>query len=121
VIRWKLATFAFSTAVFLLVQYSAVSWGIGGFWDVVLLLLLVHSVVMLTDAVCEYYDEEAPRWKHVFTGFLLPVEPRGIPNVLMMIGLFAAVALAVQIRGCAEARDAQPREPAAESRPEEAG
>jgi hypothetical protein len=39
----------------------------------------------------------------------------------MMIGLFAAIALAIQIRGCAEARDAQPREPAAESRPEEAG
>ena len=118
-VRWKLATFATSTALLMPAQYFASTWG--GVWDLGLVLLLAHSVVMLTDAVCELYEERAPRWKNAFTGFLLPVEPRGISNVLMMIGLFAAIALAIQIRGCSESREQKPQTPATEGVSAETG
>ncbi len=120
IVRWKLATFAASTALLLLVQYLAAG-AVSGAWDMVLLLLLAHSAVMLTDAVCELYDERAPRWKNVVTGFLLPVEPRGFSNVLMMIGLFVVIALAIQIRGCDEAREPEPPRPAPEDATIETG
>jgi len=51
--------------------------------------------------VCELFDENAPNWSNVVVGYLLPVEPRGVSSVVMMIGLIAAGALVIQVRGCA--------------------
>lgn len=119
IVCWKLATFALSTSVLLLAQYLIAHSEIHKAWDILFSVLLAHSVVMLTDALCELADENAPNWSSVTMGFLLPVEPRGVSSVAMMIGLIAAIALAIQIRGCADGPP--PPEPAPEVETEQEG
>ncbi len=102
VVCWKLTTFLFLAVVLLALQYPIGQSYIPKAWEYVVMVLLVHSVVMLADALCELFDRKRPHWADTPLGFLLPVEPRGFPQLITLLGLLGAVAIAMGIRGCAE-------------------
>ena len=113
--RYKLATFSLLTIIFLFGPLVLGPVCTGKVWDGVFIGLLAYSVLMAADAVCELFDENAPQWSNVVTGFLLPIEPRGFPSVVAMLGLFAVFAMAIGIRGYwwpAEPPGTQPTPPA---------
>jgi hypothetical protein len=68
-------------------------------FETVLTLLLVYSVAMVADAVCELFDKRAPRSSNLVTRLLLPVEPRGIASLVTLASLVAVFSLAVWVRG----------------------
>jgi len=113
--RYKLATFSLLTLVFVIGPLVLDPAQIGKVWDYACMGVLAYSVLMAADAVCELFDENAPQWSNVVTGFLLPIEPRGFPSLVAMVSLFLAVWLAIGIRGCirpAEPAGTQPSPPA---------
>ena len=79
-------------------QYPIGSSHIPSVWGVVLTALLLHSVVMLIDGLCELYDEHRPAWANSPLGYLLPVEPRGFPQLVTLVGLIAVMMIAMEIR-----------------------
>ena len=102
VVCWKLATFSLLSTVLLLLQYPIGHSQITKAWEYFVLVLLVHSVVMVADALCGLFNEHRAQWSNTLLGFLLPVEPRGFPQLVTLLGLLGAVAIAMAIRGCAE-------------------
>jgi hypothetical protein len=77
-------------------QYSIGSSHIPPVWAVVLTDLLVYSVVMLIDGLCELYDEHRPAWANSPRGYLLPVEPRGFPQLVTLVGLIGVMMIAME-------------------------
>lgn len=113
--RYKLATFSLLTLVFMFGPLIHDPARAGKIWEGVSMVLLAYSVLMAADAMCELFDENAPRWSNVITGFLLPIEPRGFPSLVAMVSLISVFALAIGIRGCcrpAEPAGTQPAPPA---------
>jgi hypothetical protein len=98
--RYKLATFSLLSLVFMLVPLVLDPSRAGKIWEGASLVLLAYSVLMAADAVCELFDDNAPQWSNVVTGFLLPIEPRGFSSLVAMVSLISAFALALGIRGC---------------------
>ena len=101
VIRCKVTVFVLLSGMLLLLQYPIGSAHIPPVWGVVLTVLLLHSVVMLIDGLCELYDEHRPAWANSPLGYLLPVEPRGFPQLVTLVGLIAVMMIAMEIRDCA--------------------
>lgn len=113
--RYKLATFSLFTLVLMVGPLILDPCRAGKIWEGTSMVLLAYSVLMAADAVCELFDENAPQWSNVVTGFLLPIEPRGFPSLVAMVSLIAVFALAIGIRGCcrpAEPAGTQPTPPA---------
>lgn len=75
VIRCKVTVFILLGGMLLLLQYPIGSSHIPLMWGAVLTVLLLHSVVMLIDGLCELYDEHRPAWANSPLGYLLPVNP----------------------------------------------
>jgi hypothetical protein len=47
------------------------------------------------------FDRNRPSWADGFWGLVLPVEPRGFPQLVALVSLAAAMFIAMEIRGCA--------------------
>ena len=100
-VRCKLAIFAVATGILLVLQYPIEAFDVSVQWAIALTVLLVHAVVMLADALCELFDGKRPRWAESGLGYLLPVRPRGFSQLVTLVGLIAAMIVAMQIRSCA--------------------
>ncbi len=100
-VRAKLISYLVLTLVFLVLQYPIGASHLSAAWGLMITLVLIHSVVMLADAACGLFDRNRPSWADGFWGLVLPVEPRGFPQLVALVGLTAAMFVAMGIRGCA--------------------
>ena len=96
--RCKVTLFVLLGGILLGLQYPIGCSHIPWVWGVVLTGLLVYSVVMLIDGLCELYDEHRPAWANSPLGYVLPVEPRGFPQLATLMGLIAVMMVAMEIR-----------------------
>ncbi len=100
-VRCKVMVFVLLGGMLVGLQYPIGSSHIPPVWNVVLTALLLHSVVMLIDGLCELYDKHRPAWAKSPLGYLLPVEPRGFPQLATLVGLIVVMMIAMKIRECA--------------------
>ena len=117
----KLATFLVLSGILLGLQFLVGSWKVSPVWGHVLIVAFAYAIVMVTDATCELFDRRGVPWDNWVLGFLLPVEPRGISQAFALVGLIAAVAIAIEIQGCQappkeNGQDAEVQEPAESAR-----
>ena len=68
-----------------------------GALDVAVFALLVHSMVMLVDVLCVVCRGNGRVWARGMLGYFIPVEGRGLPQLITLVACIGAMAAATKL------------------------